>query len=337
MIDVSSERNGYVSAVGAPENRKVAAHRDSRPASRPGAQRGRSMLVTFAIGVGIMAAVDEIVFHQILAWHHFYDQSTPQIGLLSDGLLHTAEIVIIVAGVLRLRRPAPPSRPYYRSVISQVVLLYLRDLFDADELLESVELGGHVHATNRATGQQEYPCLISVAVDRAKFAEISLQQVQAEDCLKYLNALVSRHPHAVESVDSRSDLTAMTATEFEHFVRQVFECMGMQGWTTDRTGDDGVDAVVFNKDPIVGGLTIVQAKKYTRVLGVNHIRELVGAMDEKRAGRAILVTTSGSRAAAGPSARERPDRADRRSSAAALGQGAHGQGRPCRTADRKAT
>jgi restriction system protein len=49
---------------------------------------------------------------------------------------------------------------------------------------------------------------------------------------------------------------------------------------------------VFNKDPIVGGLTIVQAKKYTRVLGVNHIRELVGAMDEKRAGRAILVTTS---------------------------------------------
>lgn len=42
---------------------------------------------------------------------------------------------------------------------------------------------------------------------------------------------------------------------------------------------DGVDAVVFNKDPIVGGLKIVQAKKYTRVLGGNHIRELVGAMD----------------------------------------------------------
>jgi restriction system protein len=36
----------------------------------------------------------------------------------------------------------------------------------------------------------------------------------------------------------------------------------------------------------------VQAKKYTRVLGANHIRELVGAMEEKRAGRGILVTTS---------------------------------------------
>jgi len=77
----------------------------------------------------------------------------------------------------------------------------------------------------------------------------------------------------------------MTSTEFEHFVRQLFEARGLEGWTTDRVGDDGVDAVVVNRDPIVGGLTIVQAKKYTRVLGVNHIRELVGAMDEKRAGR----------------------------------------------------
>jgi hypothetical protein len=29
---------------------------------------------------------------------------------------------------------------------------------------------------------------------------------------------------------------------------------------------------------MVGGLTIVQAKKYNGVLGVQHIRELVGAM-----------------------------------------------------------
>ncbi|GAA5140276.1 hypothetical protein GCM10023320_77710 [Pseudonocardia adelaidensis] len=65
------------------------------------------MLVAFGIGVGIMAAVDEIVFHQILAWHHFYDHSTPQVGLLSDGLLHAAEIVVIVAAfftVADLRR-----------------------------------------------------------------------------------------------------------------------------------------------------------------------------------------------------------------------------------------
>lgn len=53
---------------------------------------------TILIGIGSMAAVDEIVFHQVLAWHHFYDRSTTDIGLLTDGLLHAAELVAIVAG-----------------------------------------------------------------------------------------------------------------------------------------------------------------------------------------------------------------------------------------------
>ena len=61
-------------------------------------ERGRSIWVSAAIGVAVMAAVDEIVFHQLLAWHHFYDRSTPDIAMLSDGLLHTGELVLLVAG-----------------------------------------------------------------------------------------------------------------------------------------------------------------------------------------------------------------------------------------------
>ena len=219
-------------------------------------------------------------------------------------------------GEMREKKRAPAEiGKLYRSVISQIALLYMRDLFEADSELENVELGGHVHAISPATGQREYPCLVSFAVDRPRYGSLNLRDVTPEACLTHLNALVSRHPHAVEPVtpvrdfdlarysfvesvdvvaglDSRPDLTRMTPTEFEHFVRQLFEARGLEGWTTERTGDDGVDAVVLNRDPMVGGLTIVQAKKYTRVLGVNHIRELVGAMDEKRAGRGILVTTS---------------------------------------------
>ena len=59
----------------------------------------RSAWVGALIGVGTMAAIDEIVFHQILAWHHFYDRSTPQVGLMTDGLLHAAELVMLVAGI----------------------------------------------------------------------------------------------------------------------------------------------------------------------------------------------------------------------------------------------
>ncbi|GAA2461565.1 DUF2243 domain-containing protein [Streptomyces glaucus] len=56
------------------------------------------MAVGALIGAAVMAAVDEIVFHQLLGWHHFYDRSTTKAGLLSDGLLHTAELLGLVAG-----------------------------------------------------------------------------------------------------------------------------------------------------------------------------------------------------------------------------------------------
>jgi uncharacterized membrane protein len=67
---------------------------DDRP---PGNHR-RSAGAAALVGVGLMAAVDEIVFHQLLAWHHFYDRGTTQIALLSDGLLHAVELVVLVAG-----------------------------------------------------------------------------------------------------------------------------------------------------------------------------------------------------------------------------------------------
>lgn len=61
-------------------------------------QRWRSLWACALIGVGLMSAIDEIVYHQILAWHHFYDRSTSEIALMSDGLLHAGELVILVAG-----------------------------------------------------------------------------------------------------------------------------------------------------------------------------------------------------------------------------------------------
>lgn len=58
----------------------------------------RSLLAAALLGIGLMAAVDEIIFHQMLAWHHFYDGATPLVGLMTDGLLHTGELIAMVAG-----------------------------------------------------------------------------------------------------------------------------------------------------------------------------------------------------------------------------------------------
>jgi len=70
------------------------------------------MTATILIGIGLMAAVDEIVFHQVLSWHHFYDRATPPIALLSDGLLHSAELMLLIAGFFccQICDPSMPLR-----------------------------------------------------------------------------------------------------------------------------------------------------------------------------------------------------------------------------------
>ncbi|MCM3340571.1 DUF2243 domain-containing protein [Paenibacillus sp. MER TA 81-3] len=48
----------------------------------------RNLWTGFLFGLGLVAFIDETVFHQLLHWHHFYDKSTTDIGLVSDGLFH---------------------------------------------------------------------------------------------------------------------------------------------------------------------------------------------------------------------------------------------------------
>jgi len=50
-------------------------------------------------GVGLVAFIDETVFHQLLHWHHFYDKSTTDIGLVSDGLFHAFGFFAVVSGL----------------------------------------------------------------------------------------------------------------------------------------------------------------------------------------------------------------------------------------------
>lgn len=81
------------------------------PAVRPSATVVSGLL----LGLGAAAFIDEVVFHQILRWHHFYDRSTPAIGLVSDGLFHAFSWFATVAALflladLRRRDTVDPSR-----------------------------------------------------------------------------------------------------------------------------------------------------------------------------------------------------------------------------------
>ena len=52
----------------------------------------------FMIGVGVVGTLDQVVLHQLLHWHHFYDRSTPAVGLVSDGIFHLVSTVLLGLG-----------------------------------------------------------------------------------------------------------------------------------------------------------------------------------------------------------------------------------------------
>ena len=81
----------------------------------PSPSPARSTTSGVLAGLGLVAFVDETVFHQLLHWHHFYDRSTPEVGLVSDGLFHAFGFVSVVAGLflfadLRRRQSLVPRR-----------------------------------------------------------------------------------------------------------------------------------------------------------------------------------------------------------------------------------
>ncbi|WP_411700520.1 DUF2243 domain-containing protein [Conyzicola sp.] len=64
--------------------------------------RRRTLVSGIVLGVGVAGFVDEVVFHQLLHWHHFYDRSTPDIGLVSDGIFHAVSWFATVGGMFLL-------------------------------------------------------------------------------------------------------------------------------------------------------------------------------------------------------------------------------------------
>jgi hypothetical protein len=92
--------------------------------------------------------------------------------------------------------------------------------------------------------------------------------------------------------DNRPNLLALRPLEFEHLVRQLFEAIGLKSWITQASRDEGVDGIVYNDHPLLGGLCVIQVKRNSRAVGAETVRALAGVMEDKRAVKGVLVTTS---------------------------------------------
>ncbi|MFE2374518.1 restriction endonuclease [Streptomyces sp. NPDC059398] len=210
-------------------------------------------------------------------------------------------------------RPVTQRRALYRDVLAQCLLLVLRDLFAADEFgaLESVALNGFVNDHDPTTGRRAPMVLGTVMADRATFATLHLEQVNAVNCLvdglrgrlsarpdQYVPVRPCRVPEDVgngvvtHGGEEEPDLYAMDPLAFEGLVAELFRAMGMRAVTTQRSNDGGVDVDALDPAPIRGGKIVVQVKRYRNTVPPTAVRDLYGTVQDAGANKGVLVTTS---------------------------------------------
>jgi restriction system protein len=209
----------------------------------------------------------------------------------------------------------------YEQVLLQLALRTIHEVFEGDYAghCDSVVFNGVVEDVDRATGKEFQACIISLQASREEFEAIDLGRVDPRACFRGLKGvsgsrlaqmqpvrpirvLDTEDPRFIEAnavleaLEADQNLMTMEWQDFEVLVRDLFEAMfasrGAEVKVTRTSRDQGVDAVVFDPDPLMGGKTVIQAKRYRNAVPVAAVRELYGTMMNEGAGKGLLVTTS---------------------------------------------
>lgn len=214
-------------------------------------------------------------------------------------------------------------------VLYMIMLRVMREVVLADEInaFRAVAVNGWMSYKDKATGQQRSEYLMSVYAKSDQVRAIDFVNVEPRTCFKALKGISSTRPSqcvpiapvlmfnkndrriipgrdVINVLASETNLAGMPWVDFEHLIRELFEKEfghgGAEVRVTQASHDRGVDALVFDPDPIRGGKFVIQAKRYTLSVDVSAVRDLYGTVVNEGANRGILVTTS----AFGPDAYE---------------------------------
>ena len=228
-------------------------------------------------------------------------------------------------------RPMTQRKVLYGSLIAQITLRTLYDLFnsDANRFIDTIVFNGYVDSIDEGTGQAIRPCLMTVRVTRDLWNQLDLARVEPIACLKVLNAAMSKSPSdlapvrpvmelsmidprfieqgdVLSDLDNRPNLMELTPNEFEALIANLFQKMGLETRLTQASRDGGVDCVAYDLNPVLGGKVVIQAKRYKHTVGVSAVRDLYGTVQNEGASKGILVTTSGYGKAAFDFAQNKP-------------------------------
>ncbi len=209
----------------------------------------------------------------------------------------------------------------YDNAMYQTALRTIHEVMISDEAdaITSITFNGWVSFTDRSNGKPSRSCILSVQCTKQDFAQLNLAEVDPKACFRALKGVgsaslagmapvvpilrlnkaddrfVPAHD-AIAGIEEATNIAAIPWEEFEYLVRDIFEkefsSNGGEVKITRASRDHGVDAIAFDPDPIRGGKIVIQAKRYTNVVGVSAVRDLYGTLINEGASRGILVTTS---------------------------------------------
>lgn len=209
----------------------------------------------------------------------------------------------------------------YDGLLYQISIRTIHELYEADvvNVLDSIVFNGWVDSIDKATGHNVNSCIMSLQVSKGEFLAINLENIDPKASFKQLKGIGSSKLHGlspvapiisiskddrrfvsaynvVDGVDETDNLAAMDWKDFENLIRELFEkefiSSGGEVKITQASRDGGVDAIAFDPDPIRGGKIVIQAKRYTNVVGVSAVRDLYGTTVNEGATKGILVTTA---------------------------------------------
>lgn len=217
--------------------------------------------------------------------------------------------------------PENVLKKMYDSLIYQIIFSVINAIFknDKKQHVDSIVINGYLDTIDRSYGKQVVICISSLHINRKEFEELNLSQIDPKQCFKRLKGVAgiqmdTQTPVApiiqinkedkrfveaydvAKNIDTGTNLAAMDWKDFENLIRELFEWKfssnGGECKITQASRDGGVDAIAFDPDPILGGKIIIQAKRYTNVVGVSAVRDLYGTLINEGASKGILITTS---------------------------------------------
>jgi restriction system protein len=157
---------------------------------------------------------------------------------------------------------------------------YLTAASDSHSWFETVAINVHQKWHDPATGAVREGIIASLQAPKTDLLALRLDQVDPKTCFRHLKGLATpslaqvspirpifvlntndqriiENRNVADQIDRESNLAAMPWEDFEQLVRQLFEWEfgrnGIEVKVTRASRDRGVDAIMFDPDPLRGG------------------------------------------------------------------------------------